>query len=74
MQAGNALRPSLNPNGITVLDWVLAQIDGGDSRSQVQLGNDSGITKGYVTQIRDRIVGLLQLWCEKRRRVNSDHF
>jgi hypothetical protein len=64
--AANELRPSLNANAMTVLDWMLAQIDGTDDRSQSQLAADIGITKGAITQYRDQIAQWLQVRCENR--------
>jgi hypothetical protein len=67
VEAANALSPQLNDSAIAVLDWMLGQIDESDSRNQTELAKDVGITKGAVTQARDKLTGMLEAWCDKQR-------
>jgi DNA-binding MarR family transcriptional regulator len=46
---------------------MLGQIDESDSRNQTELAKDVGITKGAVTQARDKLTGMLEAWCDKQR-------
>jgi hypothetical protein len=65
LDAAGAIRPFRSKREIPVLDWMVGQLTGTDTRNQALLAMDIGMTPGAVTKIRDRLATELRRHLEK---------
>jgi hypothetical protein len=56
VDAATAERPFLSKHEMAMLDWLLGLLYGADRRSLVQLAADQGISRGYASKLKERVI------------------